>query len=851
MLPTPNFWRAPLVPVALCLTAGIVLDRLIFVPLYFSFGFTCAAWLAWFTLHRGPERGLSQIYLGAGCLGLGAVYHHWFLFAVAVNDIRHYATTEPMPARVRGVINSEPTFVRGSGDDPLRTFPTSERTRFVLRATHLLDGSAWLEVSGLLQTTVAGKVRNAHVGDRIEAAGRLVLPEGPVNLGGFDYAAQLRDQGIGAIFQVPTDDDAIVLREQGWPANFFGWLAVIRGWGNATLAEYLPMRYQGLAGALLLGEGAGMTGDDWEKYMRTGVIHVLAISGQHLVVLAAFLWFFLRLTRLSRRQGALLVALILLLYALLVGARPAVMRAAWASILMCGGVFFRRPILSANVLAFGWIGVLVANPTDLSNAGCQLSFLAVAVLLWGTQPGVISSAFLLQTPDQKFVDPAIRKSIEQSRLERALERLIDESRPLPLRLARRWCHWLVLLYAINLGVWLAVTPLVAHRFNLISPVALLLGPPLVLLTSIALIGGFMVLFWGFVFPPFAILAGWVTTASLAACEFLVDAGMSWSFAYFYVSDVPAWWLGVFYVGLFAYLTMDRVRVHVRVLAWAGVLWLALGLILALWPPRDAEFRCTFVAVGHGGCTVIETPQGQTLLYDAGAISGPDVTRRHIAPFLWSRGIRHVDEVLLSHADLDHFNGLVALFDRFSVGRISCTPSFQDRSTRGVAATLADIEKRRIPLRILKSGDVVEVEGMTMEVLHPPPTGPEGNENSRSLVLHVRNQGLSMLLTGDLEGLGLDRVLAMPRRELDVLMAPHHGSRTSNKNELAEWARPKVVVSCQGPPKSKPREPNPYEARGAVYLTTWTHGAVTFRKDDSTWIAETHVTGKHWKLAERP
>src|SRR5262249_869723 len=105
--------------------------------------------------------------------------------------------------------------------------------------------------------------------------------------------------------------------------------------------------------------------------------------GQHLVVLAAFLWFFLRFLRLPRRQGAIVVAVFLLTYALLVGARPDVMRAAWASILMCGALYFRRPIMYANVLAFGWIAVLIANPTDAFNAGCQLSFLAVAMLMWG------------------------------------------------------------------------------------------------------------------------------------------------------------------------------------------------------------------------------------------------------------------------------------------------------------------------------------------------------------------------------------------------------------------------------------------------------------------------------------
>jgi len=76
------------------------------------------------------------------------------------------------------------------------------------------------------------------------------------------------------------------------------------------------------------------------------------------------------------------------------------------------------------------------------------------------------------------------------------------------------------------------------------------------------------------------------------------------------------------------------------------------------------------------------PDGRTCLYDAGAIAGPDVTRRQIAPFLWSRGIRRIDEVLLSHADLDHFNGLAALLERFAVGQVTCTPSFDKKTTAG-------------------------------------------------------------------------------------------------------------------------------------------------------------------------
>src|SRR5262249_14769781 len=140
---------------------------------------------------------------------------------------------------------------------------------------------------------------------------------------------------------------------------------------------------------------------------------------------------------------------------------------------------------------------------------------------------------------------------------------------------------------------------------------------------------------------------------------------------------------------------------------AGLVWLCVGLVGADWKsastPAD-EFRCTFLAVGHGGCTVMETPDGRVLLYDAGALGGPDVTRRQIAPYLWNRGIRRIDEIFLSHADLDHFNGLPALLDRFAVGQVTCTPTFSEKATPGVQFTVETLKRRGIPVRIVRAGD---------------------------------------------------------------------------------------------------------------------------------------------------
>src|SRR5207244_4404371 len=129
-----------------------------------------------------------------------------------------------------------------------------------------------------------------HVGDEVEVVGRLVQPYVPANPGEFDFDSYLKDQGIRAEIQVRKTAAAITRLSEGWSGSFGGWLAVVRGWGERTLQEQLPRDTSGVAAALLLGESSTMTYGDWDKYIRTGVIHVLAISGQHLVVLAFFLW---------------------------------------------------------------------------------------------------------------------------------------------------------------------------------------------------------------------------------------------------------------------------------------------------------------------------------------------------------------------------------------------------------------------------------------------------------------------------------------------------------------------------------------------------------------------------------
>jgi competence protein ComEC len=118
------------------------------------------------------------------------------------------------------------------------------------------------------------------------------------------------------------------------------------------------------------------------------------------------------------------------------------------------------------------------------------------------------------------------------------------------------------------------------------------------------------------------------------------------------------------------------------------------------------------------------------------------------------------------------------------------------------------------------------------------------------VLEVHHREHVLLLTGDLEGEGLAEVLTLPRRRVDVLMAPHHGSHRIDVEALTNWCRPALVISCQGPPRGAGRAPGIYRQGGAVFWTTHEHGAITIRSDADGLTARTFLTDQHWRLADR-
>lgn len=280
--------RAPLVPAALAATAGIVADRYVGIPLLMSLLVALTALAAWALAYVLRSARVPLACLAVAAAALGAGYHHAYRGLYRTNDIGNFAATEPRLACLRGVLEEEPITFRASATDPLRSFSSNDSTLTVLGVTRLKQRDDWLPVSGRVRLAVHGELRDLHAGDEVEVVGRLIAPTSPANPGEADPASQLLDQRIRAQVIVDKTPDGVTRLTEGWSGTASGWLAAVRGWGRRVLQKNVP-EYGGLATALLLGDGSAMTSSEWEKYQRSGVVHVLAISGQHLAVLACVL----------------------------------------------------------------------------------------------------------------------------------------------------------------------------------------------------------------------------------------------------------------------------------------------------------------------------------------------------------------------------------------------------------------------------------------------------------------------------------------------------------------------------------------------------------------------------------
>ena len=749
--------------------------------------------------------------IGTFCLGCAIVSTGAFLFHadwnwLNQNDIYCYSGEESRLVCIKGIINSEPRMmVADDSQKDMNAIPVEAKTRFEFAPTKIRNGDEWEPVSGNMELIVRGRLSSVQSGDLVKVFGRLVRIGGPTNPGQFDFQEYYRSQRTFATLHALRPESVQVeKRARLWPWTRA--LSSLRQRLNEVTWKYVSPDRAGLASAVLLGNRSQLSASRREQFLMTGTVHLLAISGLHVGILAGVFFFIYRIGLIRRNTFLWTTIGFVIFYAWLVEFRAPVTRASILIVLLCLGRLRGYSSLSFNWLATAAFCILAFNPSDLFQLGAQLSFLAVATITFGKD-----WIFWPQPTDP-------------------LQKLIAYSRPWHVRTT----YWLgrkaraaVLVSGL---IWLVAMPLVAYRFHLLAPVALVINPILLIPIALALYGGLGVL----VFGEFSGVAGGACGAicdwNLGFIEAMITQANHWPLSHSWTAGPSLLSLVVFYLGVFLLAIFPTTRVSCRtflltVFAWVIFGWLVPSAIRDLDMKTASPLVCTFIDVGHGNSVFVQTPGGKNLLYDGGSFGSPAFGARNIASVLWNHEIEHIDAIVLSHADVDHYNAVPYLSERFSIGVVYVSPVMRDNESRSIQALFQSLEQHGIRIETLLVGDSLECPYSTVNVLGPPPFGTGSNDNSDSIVLEIEFEEKRILLTGDLEQNGLQLLLTQDARKCDVLMAPHHGSIHSHPEAIMQWAHPEYVVISASESKVGKDALKEYSANATVFRTG-VHGAIS-------------------------
>jgi competence protein ComEC len=626
-------------------------------------------------------------------------------------------------------------------------------------------------------------------GDEVRIAARTWPPEGARNPGGRDPSALLAARGIAAQATARLPPARIA------PPAPLSWLEAGRSRFAAAAERALPAREAALVLAIGSGDRSALDPGTQDAFGRSGLAHLLSVSGLHLAVVALGAWRALRAVllrwdgacaRLDPRRAAAWLALpIAGLYALATGADLPVVRSALAAGLGFAGVLLDRESSGASALALGLLAVLAAEPGALLDASMQLSFASVAGLV------------LLAGP-----------------LRRALP-----WRPPPGR-AGAAAEAALALLAASLAAALATAPLVAFHFrrlSLLSPVANLVGVPLgSALTLAAAAAAVAAAIW----PPLALPLLWISWPLAWLLLRANDLFAAPAAAALGIASPGLWGLGACALGL-AGACAGRGRTRV---AWA---LLALAGLAAPGPARQEAARrrglleVVFLSVGQGDAAFLRLPDGAGILVDGGGDPRGryDPGARDVLPFLRDAGLRRLWLALNSHPHPDHLLGLASVAAGMPVERVLGNGRSGGEE---VAAAWARLPRPQA----LRRGEALERAGVRLLALGPPPRSEAWSENDASLVLRVEHGRVAFLLTGDVEQEGEEALLASGAAlAADVVKVPHHGSRTSSGERLVAASRPRFAVISVG-------RRNPFGLPAPEVEARWREaGARVLRTDD--------------------
>ncbi|MFZ5993550.1 MAG: DNA internalization-related competence protein ComEC/Rec2 [Thermodesulfobacteriota bacterium] len=718
---------------------------------------------------RTSSSGLLLSWLLFVCLG----YLHAGAFSPGQNKPRELLSlADGRSVRLAGVLEKMPVFL-------------PDQTELLVRAEQYLGREKIRSVSGRILVRLKDRPRaRLACGDRLLWMGSLRPVANFKNPGAFDFEKHmaLRDVYVSGWVSDPQLLTVIGKSSLSLSSLIEGARLHIQDFLDNHAAPSAAPLYK----ALLIGERGSIPKPVQEAFTRAGVTHILAISGLHMGMVAgatyAFgMWLIKRFHYLLLRFSAFKIAAlfsipIVLFYGAMAGMSPPSTRAMIMVSVFLAAVLLGRQWDIYNNLAIAMWVILLFSPAALYAPSFQLSFMAVFSIV--------------------FFYPRRQDWLGRKR-ENPLARL--RPRPSPF-VDKLWG-----LFLISAIATLGTAPIVAYHFHRLSIVGLLSNVIVVPLV------GMLVLPLGLVsvaLSPLSLkLADVFLQAGsliLTAMVKIIDFFAAWPFSSLWVTPPCLFEILLFYAGALL-ITMASRRKAFR---WCGLTCLSIILVArmvgAYQQSHSDMLRTTFLDVGQGNAALVQFPGGKNMIIDGGgSLSGRvDIGERVIAPFLRTKGVRTIDYMVLTHPHPDHIGGLIFLLDNFKVKEVWANG---DRvETEAFVRWQQAVSHKGIPHREFKmdSRSPFNINGVMVDVYGPSGDMAAGGQdvllNRRSLVLRISYGRRHLLFPGDIDAC---RENELSQRDYvlksDVLLAPHHGSNTSNTAGFIKAVAPDTVIFSVG------------------------------------------------------
>lgn len=805
------FGTSPLLFIALGLMLGIVIQHYFGLPVIFWFYlllcFTIAA-VAFFVFKSNSEKSRHvSAYLALGCfLCLGSIRLSNYT-TPKPNDIKNFVSDEPVLATIRGCITTEPYVNKYPDWEFAQFMPTDPGSSFYIKITEIETSSGWAKTTGKVRIFVDEPVLDLKPGDYIQAYCWLDIFHHPTNPGQFDTADFLAKNDVYISASIKSRQGIRILRNNS--ADFLIFTKTkIKQLAQTALLGDIPEDNagNGLLQALLLGYRGDIDSDTYQAFRKTGLLHFISLSGLHFGILIGMIWWICKVAGLMKPSRAIVCIAAVIIFLIIVPPRAPTLRASIITLMFCLSFLFRRHSNSINTLSFAAIILLLVRPAQLFEAGWQLSFSSVS--------GIILFSKNIEYFIKEKVENLIRNksSNEKKSKHIVLKYLATNS---------------VTLFSVGLAAWTASAGILLYHFNTITPLASLWTVLIFPLVAVILIAGFLKVVMFFILPTLSSILGYIVTKIsvllILIVKLIANLGISQLVIGHFPLSMTIFYYCVIAVSIFAYHSRSALKKNLIITA---VPLIVIFPVMLKWQRiHNDNLILTCLDVGHGQAIFIQFPDNDNVLFDTGSMYRSNIGERIVNPFMDYSGISKIDDVIISHNDLDHINGIPEVVEYCDVGEVYAGNDFFKKTDKwGTASFLSEcLRQAGSEIKPLDEKTVFNKKG-NIKLLWPKigvNYEKELSDNNKSLVTFIEFAGKKILLCSDIEQFAQKELLRLyPDLKADIVIVPHHGSTNTLEPTFLESIDAEVLIcSTDKTPKLQNSKQLFYTSRdGAISIS---------------------------------